>query len=156
MAATSWAAGCETSSENDWPASSTKSPACPAAEWQVENVHEGVKTPVWIDDSFGCTEACGQPASATAPSTATAVSIRVTFRFYLKPARPPPTSLGMSDEQIHELVHELFSGAVRIQRVADDLRVQLQGPEASQPLCANDDVELDTLPTDLTDLTDLS
>jgi len=58
----------------------------------------------------------------------------------------------MSDEQIHELVHELFSGAVRIQRIADDLRIQLESPEMPEPFCANDNQEIGAMPADLLDL----
>ena len=60
----------------------------------------------------------------------------------------------MSDEQIHELVHELFSSAIRVPHIAADLRAQLTGSEASLAFPANDDVEVASLPADLLELTD--
>ena len=58
---------------------------------------------------------------------------------------------------IHALVHELFSGAVRIQRLADDLHVHLtRAPPLGTSIGANDDREIGQLGTDLTDLTTAS
>ena len=59
----------------------------------------------------------------------------------------------MSDEMIHQLVHELFSGAVRIQRLAEDLHVTLTKATPLDARSANDDRERSGPGSDLADLT---